>query len=32
VFDQLIDKYYQGERDSKTLALLGIAPDRLGSP
>jgi uncharacterized protein (DUF1810 family) len=31
VFDQLIDKYYQGERDSKTLKLLGIAPERLPS-
>ncbi len=27
VFDQLLDKYYQGERDSKTLRLLGIASD-----
>ena len=27
VFDQLLDKYYQGERDSKTLHLLGIASD-----
>jgi uncharacterized protein (DUF1810 family) len=31
VFDQLIDKYYRGERDSKTLELLGIAPERLSS-
>ena len=27
VFDQLLDKYYQGERDDKTLRLLGIASD-----
>ena len=27
VFDQLLDKYYQGERDSETLRLLGIASD-----
>ncbi len=27
VFDRLLDKYYQGERDSKTLRLLGIASD-----
>jgi uncharacterized protein (DUF1810 family) len=27
VFDQLLAKYYQGERDSKTLRLLGIAPE-----
>jgi uncharacterized protein (DUF1810 family) len=27
VFDQLLDKYYRGERDSKTLRLLGIASD-----
>jgi len=26
VFDRLLDKYYRGERDSKTLHLLGIAP------
>jgi uncharacterized protein (DUF1810 family) len=26
VFDQLLEKYYRGERDSKTLHLLGIAP------
>jgi uncharacterized protein (DUF1810 family) len=26
-FDRLLDKYYQGERDSKTLHLLGIASD-----
>ncbi len=26
VFDRLIDRYYHGERDSKTLGLLGIAP------
>jgi uncharacterized protein (DUF1810 family) len=26
-FDRLLDKYYQGERDSKTLRLLGIASD-----
>jgi uncharacterized protein (DUF1810 family) len=25
VFDRLLDKYYQGERDDKTLGLLGIA-------
>ena len=27
VFDRLLDKYYQGERDSKTLHLLGTAPE-----
>jgi uncharacterized protein (DUF1810 family) len=27
VFHRLLDKYYQGERDSKTLSLLGIAPE-----
>jgi uncharacterized protein (DUF1810 family) len=27
VFDQLLDKYYQGVRDSQTLRLLGIAPE-----
>ncbi|MGH7172769.1 MAG: DUF1810 family protein [Gemmataceae bacterium] len=27
VFHQLLDKYYQSERDSKTLRLLGIASD-----
>jgi uncharacterized protein (DUF1810 family) len=27
VFDRLLDKYYQGVRDSKTLRLLGIAPE-----
>jgi uncharacterized protein (DUF1810 family) len=27
VFHRLLSKYYQGERDSKTLHLLGIAPD-----
>jgi uncharacterized protein (DUF1810 family) len=27
VFEQLLDKYYQGERDSKTLQLLGSAPE-----
>ena len=27
VFDQLIDKYFQGQRDGKTLRLLGIAPE-----
>jgi uncharacterized protein (DUF1810 family) len=26
VFDQLIEKYYRGKRDSKTQQLLGIAP------
>jgi uncharacterized protein (DUF1810 family) len=26
-FHRLLDKYYQGERDSKTLRLLGIASD-----
>jgi uncharacterized protein (DUF1810 family) len=25
VFDRLLTKYYQGERDSKTLRLLGVA-------
>lgn len=27
VFDRLLDKYYQGERDGKTLRLLGIDPE-----
>jgi uncharacterized protein (DUF1810 family) len=27
VFERLLDRYYQGERDSQTLRLLGIAPD-----
>ncbi len=27
VFDRLLDKYFQGERDGKTLRLLGIAPE-----
>ena len=27
VFERLLDRYYQGERDSQTLGLLGIAPD-----
>lgn len=27
VFDRLLKKYYGGERDEKTLQLLGIAPD-----
>jgi uncharacterized protein (DUF1810 family) len=27
VFDRLLDKYYQGERDGKTLRLLGVAPE-----
>jgi uncharacterized protein (DUF1810 family) len=27
VFDRLLDKYYQGNRDDKTLRLLGIAPE-----
>lgn len=26
VFDRLLEKYYRGERDGKTLRLLGIAP------
>lgn len=26
VFERLLDQYYQGERDAKTLKLLGIAP------
>jgi uncharacterized protein (DUF1810 family) len=26
VFDRLLDKYFQGKRDDKTLHLLGIAP------
>jgi uncharacterized protein (DUF1810 family) len=26
VFDRLLEKYYQGRRDSRTLELLGIAP------
>ncbi|VTR92233.1 Uncharacterized protein OS=Thiorhodovibrio sp. 970 GN=Thi970DRAFT_04806 PE=4 SV=1: DUF1810 [Gemmata massiliana] len=28
VFDQLLDKYYSGERDAKTLQLLEAAPER----
>jgi uncharacterized protein (DUF1810 family) len=28
VFHQLLDKYYQGERDSATLRLLGITPEK----
>ena len=27
VFHQLLDKYYHGERDSKTLHLLGVSPE-----
>jgi uncharacterized protein (DUF1810 family) len=27
VFDRLLEKYYQGERDGQTLRLLGIAPE-----
>ena len=27
VFDRLLDKYFQGGRDGKTLRLLGIAPE-----
>jgi uncharacterized protein (DUF1810 family) len=27
VFERLLDRYYQGERDSQTLRLLEIAPD-----
>ena len=27
VFHRLLDKYFQGERDRKTLRLLGIAPE-----
>ncbi len=27
VFDRLLDKYFQGGRDGKTLGLLGIAPE-----
>ena len=27
VFDRLLTKYYRGERDGKTLQLLGIAPE-----
>jgi uncharacterized protein (DUF1810 family) len=27
VFEQLLDKYFQGEPDGQTLRLLGIAPD-----
>jgi uncharacterized protein (DUF1810 family) len=27
VFDRLLDKYYHGERDGKTLRLLGVAPE-----
>jgi uncharacterized protein (DUF1810 family) len=28
VFHQLLDKYYQGERDAATLRLLGITPEK----
>jgi len=28
VFDRLLDRYFQGEPDYKTLRLLGIAPDQ----
>jgi len=28
VFERLLDKYFQGERDQKTLRLLGGAPER----
>ena len=28
VFDRLLDRYFQGEPDPKTLRLLGIAPDQ----
>jgi uncharacterized protein (DUF1810 family) len=27
VFHRLLDKYFQGKRDEKTLTLLGIAPE-----
>lgn len=27
MFEKLLDKYFQGERDQKTLRLLGLAPD-----
>ncbi len=27
VFERLLEKYYQGERDEKTLRLLGVHPD-----
>jgi uncharacterized protein (DUF1810 family) len=27
VFDRLLDRYFQGQRDGKTLRLLGVAPD-----
>jgi uncharacterized protein (DUF1810 family) len=27
VFDRLLDKYFQGARDDKTLRLMGVAPD-----
>ena len=27
VFDRLLDRYFQGGRDDKTLRLLGIAPE-----
>jgi uncharacterized protein (DUF1810 family) len=27
-FQQLLDKYFHGERDAATLRLLGIAPDK----
>lgn len=29
VFDRLLEKYYQGKRDGKTLQLLGIDPTGL---
>jgi uncharacterized protein (DUF1810 family) len=28
VFEQVLDKYFQGGRDGKTLRLLGLAPER----
>jgi uncharacterized protein (DUF1810 family) len=32
VFERLLDKYFQGERDAKTLHLLGVAPEAAQPP
>ncbi len=32
VFERLLEKYYRGERDEKTLRLLGISPDTGQAP
>jgi uncharacterized protein (DUF1810 family) len=29
VFERLLDKYFQGERDGTTLRLLGVAPGEM---